>query len=76
MIECLYGGLLYRFDIPESATIFAAVSVCRICDGWFIPGNVSCCVNHPAGECCHLGDHKLEPARVLTALDVMREAQG
>ena len=26
---------------------------CPNCGGWFIPGNISCCVAHAPGTCCH-----------------------
>jgi hypothetical protein len=33
---------------------------CRGCGDWFTPGNVSCCVAHAPGTCCHYGETRIE----------------
>ena len=32
---------------------------CMVCRKNYKPGMVSCCVVHPPGQCCHLGDEML-----------------
>lgn len=29
---------------------------CPRCKAWFLRGNVSCCVAHAPGTCCHYGE--------------------
>ena len=36
---------------------------CGLCGKYFLRGNVSCCVMHPRGECCHYGDREVTPTR-------------
>lgn len=38
---------------------------CEGCGRWFIKGNVSCCVMHAPGTCCHYGDTPLPDLQQL-----------
>jgi hypothetical protein len=35
------------------------IYTCPVCKGKFIAGNISCCVAHAPGTCCHYGDKKI-----------------
>lgn len=55
---------------------------CKICGKWFavIPAGgsyISCCVQHPPGECCHMGDREVvEPFWGKDTMEIMRIANG
>ena len=36
---------------------------CGLCGKYFLRGNVTCCVMHSPGTCCHLGDQEVTPTR-------------
>ena len=37
---------------------------CEGCKGWFYPSNMSCCVAHAPGSCCHQYEQStLPPAK-------------
>lgn len=40
-------------------------SRCPGCGDWYVPTpgmeNVSCCVMHPPGSCCHYSETRVEP---------------
>ena len=52
-------------EITSGSTTNAVVLThpykCDICGGYFLRGNVSCCVIHAPGECCHYGDQPINP---------------
>lgn len=34
---------------------------CQGCGQWYYRGNVSCCVLHTPGSCCHFGERPATP---------------
>lgn len=40
---------------------------CRICDKWFLRGNLSCAVNHADGH-CHYGDTEITMGEAYRAV--------
>ena len=54
-------NLLIAYGIPY---------YCATCGKWWVNvrGNVSCCVLHPAGQCCHYADDPADAPKGKVAL--------
>ncbi len=37
---------------------------CRGCESWYIQGNISCCVVHSPGQCCHYGEDRVSILKI------------
>lgn len=48
----------------EPITFNTGAYYCPNCKQWYAPDNtnysMSCCLLHPPGDCCHMGEHVVE----------------
>jgi hydrogenase maturation factor len=42
---------------------------CPVCGGTFRKGNISCCVAHAPGTCCHYGDTPALPGKPKSTIN-------
>lgn len=52
--------------------------LCPVCNKRYVSGsgNISCCVMHAPGDCCHFNDREIteeQIAKALSALDTQKE---
>lgn len=45
---------------------------CAGCGQWYLRGNVSCCVLHAPGTCCHYGETPTLPPRTERLINTRR----
>jgi len=70
------GPMIVSGTVTTSIVVSQDPYRCPTCRGYFLKGNVSCCVMHMAGECCHYGDVPVdvtpEQAREIRRADLRR----
>jgi len=61
---------------PQGEETEFSVIHCPTCKGYFVKFggvNIGCCVNHPAGDCCHYSDKSISEEK---AKKLMEEVKG